>query len=299
MSQWNRVSSGTLERPKLDIQQSWWAMWELGENGKEWTMEQKFEKIAEAGFTGISGFLPVPEEMDVWHRLLDRYKLTFSGLAYPANVEDMMASIKLAKQFGRVQFLNSQVKDSFVIDAAAIRLLDELLKVSEEAKMPNFIETHRGMITQDLIRTAGYADALPDLRFTIDLSHYVVAGEMNDTSEQTEAYFDRILKRTAGMHARISNGEQVQIDIGANGDHPAVKNFTRWWCKGMAYWLEQAQPGDVLPLCCELGPPHYYSITRRTEHGQEIEISDRWQQTLLFKRILEEQWEKAKLIVHS
>lgn len=37
---------------------------------------------------------------------------------------------------------------------------------------------HRGLVTQDLIRTIGYTQARPDLRFDLDLSHYVVAGEI-------------------------------------------------------------------------------------------------------------------------
>ncbi|GGD80222.1 hypothetical protein [Paenibacillus nasutitermitis] len=33
----------------LHVQQSWWAMSGLGVNGKEWSTEERFEKIAEAG----------------------------------------------------------------------------------------------------------------------------------------------------------------------------------------------------------------------------------------------------------
>jgi len=293
MGGWNRVNDGSSNAPTLDVQQAWWAMIGLGENGKEWSMEQKFEKIAEAGFKTIVAWLPQKEEMDTWHRLLDRYRLKFAGLAFPYTPQDMLESLKLAQQFGRVQYLNSQVMDAFVIGDEAIRLLDDLLRVSEEANIPNLIETHRGTVTQDLIRMSEYLKALPNLRLTIDLSHYVVAGEMNGVNEQTNAkaeeLFDRLLSRTSCIHARVSNGEQVQIDIGIEGEHPMVERFTRWWRKGMDYWLQQAQSGDQLPFCMELGPPTY-AITRRHEHGRETEVSDRWQQALLLKRIVETEW---------
>lgn len=294
---WTRIIEEEAVGPKIDIQQSWWAMGNLGENGKEWTMEQKFDKIAEAGFTGICGFIPKHEEMDKWHHLLDRYHLNFSGLAFPYNIEDMIETLKLAKQFGRVQYINSQVMDAFVIDGEAVRLLDDLLLVSDEANIPNLIETHRGTVTQDLIRTAAYIKELPHLRLMIDLSHYVVAGEMNGGNEETnakaEVLIDQLLARSAGMHARISNGEQVQIDIGHDGDHPMLNRFTNWWQKGMKHWLQQAESGEVFPFCMELGPPNYYGITRRDEYKNEIEISDRWQQALLLKRIVAEQWENV------
>lgn len=292
MSNWNRITDGTANPPRLEMQQALWAMDGLGVNGQEWSLEEKFAKIAEAGFTGVSYFIPAAEDMAEWHRLLDCYKLNFAALSFPANSTDMLKTLQQAKEFGRVQHINSQVMDSFVIDQAAIRLLDDLLQVSEAANIPNFIETHRGRITQDLIRTVSYVEALPQLRLTIDLSHYVVAGEMTGTCEQAESYFDRLLERSASMHARVSNGEQVQIDVGMDGDHPMLEHYTRWWRKGMGHWLKQAQPGDLFPFCCELGPPPY-AIIRRNAQGQEQEISDRWQQALLFKRIAEEQWEQA------
>ncbi|OCT15224.1 xylose isomerase [Paenibacillus pectinilyticus] len=294
MSHWNRINDGSLHPPRLDVQQAIWAMIGLGENGKEWSLEQKFEKIAEAGFTGVSYLLPSKEEMDLWHRLLDRYKLSFSAIAFPTKPQDLIDIMTAANDFGRVQYINSQVLDSFVIDKEAVQLLDGLLKVSDEFQIPHFIETHRGTVTQDLIRTAGYVDTLPNLKLMIDLSHYVVAGEIQGTNEKVEAFFDKILSRSAGMHARVSSGEQVQVDIGLDGDHPMLEHFTRWWRKGMGHWLKQAKPGDLFPFCTELGPPNFYAMTYLDERGQEHEVSDRWQQALLFKRIIEEQWRQAQ-----
>ncbi|OMF26766.1 xylose isomerase [Paenibacillus sp. FSL H8-0548] len=289
----NAVNDGSSNAPRLELQQSWWAMNSLGENGKEWTMEQKFEKIAEAGYAAISASIPSLEEAKEWHRLLDRYKLGFNAMAFPSKVEDINAILEEAKRFGRVQYVNLQVMDSFVIDQQAIHLLSGLLAKAKEAGMPTFIETHRGTVTQDIIRTAAYARELPELRFMIDLSHYVVSGELNGSLLHAEEYFGKLLERTSGIHARVSNGEQVQIDVGTEGDHPMLHNFERWWRKGMASWLQQAQPGDVLPFVTELGPPGYYAITQRVAGGVEREISDRWQQALLFKRIALAQWQRV------
>ncbi|MEK3886320.1 hypothetical protein [Bacillus sp. FSL K6-3431] len=47
----------------------------LGNGHSEWMMEEKFEKIAEAGFTGIMGSLPEDHEAEKWKRLLGEYKL--------------------------------------------------------------------------------------------------------------------------------------------------------------------------------------------------------------------------------
>ncbi|RXZ79686.1 sugar phosphate isomerase/epimerase [Paenibacillaceae bacterium] len=291
MSVRNAVNDGSKQAPRLEVQQSWWAMIGLGENGKEWTMEQKFERIAEAGFGAISAAIPSPEEEKVWHRLLDRYNLAFNAMAFPSKVEDLQVIIEQARRFGRVQYVNLQVMDGFIIDRHAAELLAGLMEAARQAGLPTFVETHRGTATQDLIRTVEYVATVPDLRLTIDLSHYVVAGELQNNLGKAEPYFERMLERTSAIHARVSSGEQVQIDIGPEGCHPMAGHFKRWWGQAMDNWLQQACPGDVLPFVTELGPPGYYAITRRDHTGQEIEISDRWQQALLFKRIAERLWE--------
>jgi hypothetical protein len=38
-------------------------------------MEEKLERIAAVGFSGVLAPLPEPEEKKVWRRLLDRYAL--------------------------------------------------------------------------------------------------------------------------------------------------------------------------------------------------------------------------------
>ncbi|MFF2091316.1 sugar phosphate isomerase/epimerase family protein [Paenibacillus sp. NPDC058174] len=294
MSIRNAINDGTANAPRLELQQSWWAMIGLGENGKEWSMEQKFEKIAEAGYSAISAVMPPLEEAEKWQRLLERYKLGFNTMAFPTKIEDIRTVLEQIRQFGPVQYLNLQVMDGFVIGNEAIELLSGLLAEAKAAGMPTFVETHRGTVTQDLIRTGQYVGALPDLRLTIDLSHYIVAGELNGPLDKAELIFDALLERTSCLHARVSNGEQVQVDVGPAGDHPMLPNFERWWRKGMTSWLQQAKPGDVLPFVTELGPPGYYAVTKRDAvSGQELEVSDRWQQALLFKGIAEAQWQRA------
>ncbi|WP_063891845.1 sugar phosphate isomerase/epimerase family protein [Paenibacillus sp. Soil787] len=277
---------------RLEIQQAWWAMEGLGDGEKEWTMEEKFEKIAEAGFTGIVGFVPASSEAEQWRKLLDRYRFSFGALAFPWNRQDLSAVAKQAKEFG-AQYINAQVMDAYVIGAEAERLLNDLVMETREQEVPLYVETHRGRVTQDLHRTIDYVNAIPDLRLTIDLSHYIVAGEINGDIEKVDPYFDILLKRTSCLHARVSNGEQIQIDIGPNGVHPMVKHFMRWWTSAFKYWLEQAKPGESLPVLPELGPPDY-AITTQPYLRSSREVSNRWEQASVLKQLLQQAWQRAK-----
>jgi sugar phosphate isomerase/epimerase len=285
----HNLNDGTITPPRLAVHQSWWAMIALGNGQREWTVEEKFEKIAAAGFTGILGSVPDDrEEAARWRNLLDQYNFDFGITISPWTIEEAKAQLETARAFG-VDYVNAQVKNNFVIGQPAIDLLQGLVMAAEAVEMPFFVETHRGIITQDLHRTVDYVQAIPNLRLTLDLSHYVLAGEMGGFSAKGEELFNLLLPRTGSVHARVSNGEQIQVDIGPEGTHPMVEHFKRWWSNGMRHWIGQAGPGDIFPFISELGPAGY-SITLP---GTNQETSDRWQQALVFKRLAEECWETA------
>lgn len=275
--------------PKLEVQMSWWGMTGLELDGKERSLEEQLELIAKAGFDGINGFIPAPEQEEQWKRLLKHYGLTLSVNAYPKTTADMARFLQRAEEYGEVQHINVQVMTPFLIDESAIALLGEMGALSRQAGIPAYIETHRGTITQDLLRTIQYIDALDTLRLTIDLSHYVVAGEMHTISDEAEALIQKLLTRSSAFHARISNGEQVQVDAGRQGEHPMMRHFERWWADGMRLWRASAGAGDVLPFVIELGPPPY-AITIDEYAGRTREIGDRWEQSLLFMRTARRIW---------
>jgi hypothetical protein len=131
-------------------------------------------------------------------------------------------------------------------------------------------------------------ERVPDIRFTADLSHFVVVGEFYGWED--EGALERmmpIIERTSHMHGRISNGEQVQVDVG-DGSGDTAQFFVRLWTQAMRCWLKGAGPGDIFPFSSELGPPRY-AIT--LPDGREF--SDRWEQSLVMKKLAEQAWAQA------
>ena len=155
--------------------------------------------------------------------------------------------------------------------------------------MPLVIQTHRGRVTQDLLRTVGYAQRIPDLRFDVDFSHYIVAGEMGgEFSKEAAAAFFVLIDRAIMLDGRISNGEQVQVDL----DNPAyrrhVERTSLMWKNVMVRWLKGAGRGDVFPFRVELGPPDYAILG-----ADGREVSDRWAQQKAMKALVERLWNEA------
>jgi len=288
-------NDGSARPPRLEVHQALWGM--IGIPGAspaaggtpgapDWPLEEQLARIAAAGFTGVLGSIPAPADRPRWRALLAEHRLAFGAMAFPARPEDLDPVLHAARDFGAA-YVNAQVMDGFVVGEAAVALLGALDERARAAGIPFFVETHRGRVTQDLLRTVDYVRQLPDLRLTLDLSHYAVAGEFPGPSPAVEAAFGALLPRAGSLHARVSNGEQVQVDAGDGSRGPAV-HFRRWWTEAMRQWRATAGPGGILPFVPELGPPGY-AITR-PEGG---EVSDRWAQALVLADLGRRCWEES------
>ncbi|KRE49685.1 xylose isomerase [Paenibacillus sp. Soil522] len=275
---------------------SWWGMNGLqGTAGHGAAIEEKFKLIAMNGFDGINAFVPAPEECGLWKELLHQYGLSFSVNAYPTTLVEMSDFLDRAAAFGQIDYINAQVLKPFLTGDSAVELLSGIDALSRQAGIPVYVETHRGTITQDLIRTQQFIQALPKLKLTIDYSHYVVAGELHTVSPEAEQMLQSLLPNAYSIHTRISNGEQIQIDPGETGHHPMLPHFARWWESAMRHWRSSPrQEGETFPVVIELGPPPY-AITEGGAGFRQSEISDRWSQSLYLKQLVQQLWQKACL----
>ena len=151
------------------------------------------------------------------------------------------------------------------------------------------IQTHRGRVTQDLLRTVGYAKAIPELRFDLDFSHYIVGGELTGAfPPPAEAAFALLMERATMLDGRFSNGEQVQVDMLNPAYREPVDRVANLWKRVMLGWLRTARRGDVFPFRVELGPPGYAILG-----ADGREISDRWVQQKAMRDFVETLWNEA------
>ncbi|KIL34589.1 hypothetical protein SD71_18985 [Cohnella kolymensis] len=262
----------------------------IGSPEGEWPLEEKLERIAKASYQGILGRLPAESEASLWRRKLDDLGFRFGIEAFINERKDIEDYLSRAADFG-VDYINAQVGSAFVTGGDAIELLNGLVERAAAYRIPLFVETHRGRVTQDLLRTIDYVRQIVGLKLTIDFSHYVLAGEIFRNVEIVDPYFAPLLERTASIHGRISNGQQIQADITELQEHPMTEHFGRWWRAGMKEWMQRAKPGDFLPFVCELGPPDYAVVLPDPASSvRPVELSDRWSSALALKRFAEELW---------
>jgi hypothetical protein len=129
-------------------------------------------------------------------------------------------------------------------------------------------------MTTDLFFTLHLLDRFPDLRFTADLSHYLVGREFAwPVDDENHALMHRILDNSWAFHGRVASREQVQIQTSFAHHRNWVDLFMGWWEYGFRSWLRRAGPDATLTFLCELGPSPY-AITG----ADGYELSDRWQE---------------------
>lgn len=282
-----RYNDGSTAAPRLRVQHSLWSLRKLPMNAAaEWTLAEKCHHVKAAGFEAIECWLSDADEAE--HKAaLDAAGLGLILGHRPFKIDDVKASVARALRLG-ADFIFAQPADAFTPLDTVAPLCREGRKIANDAGLAFFVETHRNNYTENLPQTLQLIEAVPDIRFTADLSHFVVVGEFYGWKE--EGAIDRmrpVLERTSHMHGRISNGEQVQVDVG-DGTGDTAQFFVRLWATAMRAWQQGARPGDVFPFASELGPPRY-AIT--LPNGEEF--SDRWEQSLVMKRLAEEAWARA------
>ena len=157
--------------------------------------------------------------------------------------------------------------------------------------MEVLFETHRDRMTTDLFFTLQLIDAVPEMRLTADLSHYLVGREFHwPVDEENHALIHRILERSWAFHGRVASREQVQVQVSFPHHRP-------WWTCSSAGGRRASgcggrrrRPRRALVFTPELGPPEWYAMTG--PDGREM--SDRWEESLQLKGLVEDVWQRLE-----
>jgi len=284
-----RYNDGSSNAPRLRIQHSLWSLRKLPMNAAsdaEWTLDEKFARVKDAGFEAVECWLTDADEREVADALA-RHGMHLILGHRPFKLADVEATVDRAVRLG-ADFVFAQPADAFTPLDDVANLVRDGRALANDRGVTFFVETHRNNFTENLPQTAQLAERVPDIRFTADLSHFVVVGEFYGWADERAAErMAVVLERTSHLHGRIGNGEQVQVDVG-DGSGQTAQFFVELWAAAMRNWLRGAGQGDVFPFASELGPPRY-AIT--LPDGREF--SDRWEQSLVMKRLAEQAWSKA------
>lgn len=272
----------------LLIFQSLWAMERRSARYPELSLEENIEKIAAAGFDGISTPWHDSNVVSRVAGLLKQHGLQAEGQCFPKSVDDLKPVLEIAAEHNVHHIcLQPDVRLRRLEDC--IPLLEGWQRLADEAGIDVWIETHRDRMTTDLFFTLDLLDRLPDLRLLGDISHFLVGREFAwPVSDENHALIHRILDSCWAFHGRVASREQVQIEISFPHHRPWVDLFLGWWDYGFKSWRKRAEKDATLAFTCELGPKPY-AITGRDDE----DTTDRWEESLLMRQEIRDLWAKS------
>jgi hypothetical protein len=268
-------------------------MQKLPRGGIEWTVPEKIDRIVEAGFEGIEIAWTPAHPCEEAQAAAEAVRLPWGVTCFPTGGEGVFEA--LIERFGAMAFPPAYVNVQpnlkvFTVEEGA-PYLRRWVQLVADAGFPVRVETHRDRMTTDLRFTLQLMDAVPEMRMTADLSHFVVGQEFAiPVGEEDHALIRRIVERSDMFHGRVASREQVQVPIAWAGNRHWLELFLGWWEDGFRLWRARNGPGDELIFTCELGPP-FYGLTG--EHGEEL--SDRWDEAQTMARLVREIWQRVEL----
>jgi len=277
--------------PRLEVFQSLWAMELRRPDGVERAIEESFEMVAEAGYHGLAIDLGASDMATArkTRPLFEQHKLGCLINAFPRTIDSLRPVLHMAKDFD-ARFVNIIGQVMPLSLEGMIPVVRAWIAMAEEEGVSILFETHRNCITNDLFATLLLLDAVPEMRLCADLSHYLVDREFTyPISAGDDALIQRILRRADSFQGRVASREQIQLQLEFPQHRKWVEVFARWWEDGLRDWRARAQEDSAVNFLCELGPPEY-AIT-----GPDgFELSDRWQEALQIRGIVEEIWARLE-----
>lgn len=230
----------------------------------------------------ISDFIITDEMLE----LVAAQNLRLIIQAYPEAADDIEPALALARRT-RAIAINCHVRTPHLTHEESAELARALIQRGADAGIPLYFETHRGCITQDLYRTSRLVEAVPDMRFTLDVSHYVVCEEVPGPVARLAPLLDPILDRVEMIHGRVSNGQQIQVPaVQATGE--LEQGYIAFWTEAMRRWRMRKPAGSSLIFTPELGPPPYAVLT---PEGKEV--SNRLEQSANIWQMAQTAWKNS------
>lgn len=179
------------------------------------------------------------------------------------------------------------VGTAFDDDDALDRFAGALLEASARRSHMVLVETHRATVTQDAWRTLRWVERFPDLRFSLDASHWVLGGELDYGGGFSDRLplFDPVLRRSPMVQGRIASGGAIQVAVDDPG--PWQAHSVALWTRAFALRHHEV-PNQSISFCPEL-LPHvagdtwfgYAPVCRRADAPSGIEeTTDRFAEAL-------------------
>ena len=223
------------------------------------TWDEFCEKIKKLGYDGAELWLPKTEsEQQQMFSTFGKHNLKIGLLAAGSSkdarqhLEEFRIAIDKAVEYTPVYINCHSGKDYFTVEQNQ-RFIELTTQVTKASGVPIHHETHRSRILYSAPVARTYIESRPDLRITLDASHWCNVHESN-LEDQAETV-NLALERVDHIHARIGHSQGPQVnDPRAPEWKTYVDAHFRWWDKVVE---KKKREGKQMTFLTEFGPVDY------------------------------------------
>jgi hypothetical protein len=223
----------------------------------EW--EDIFPKFKQAGYRGIEGPVPPPEDRKRFRALLKKHSLEFipqifsQGKSVADHLDSLREQIATAKPFS-ARFINAHSGQDAFSEDQSTRFFEGALQLEAKCGVAIAHETHRGRILFNPWITSRLLTRFPDLKLCCDFSHWVCVCER--LIEDQVGIIRQCADHCLHVHARVGYEQGPQVpDPRAPEYQRHLEAHEAWW---RLVWAAQANRGfRISTLTPEFGPPDY------------------------------------------
>lgn len=259
--------------------------------GFDGTMDQYCAKVKQEGYDGIEIWWPTEQKaQDELFAALKKYNLEvgFLTAGYQSKFDEHFTTFKSMIEAAannpvqRPLYINCHSGRDYFTYEQGKTIIDYTTSLAKSTGLKICHETHRSRLMYSAPIARHYLETIPDLRFTLDISHWCNVHE-SLLADQQET-IDLVLPRVNHVHARIGHQEGPQVnDPRAPEWDNAVKAHFAWWDKIVEM---KKQKGEVLTVLTEFGPPDYMPTLPYTRQP----LADQWAINVHMMQVLRERY---------
>jgi len=255
--------------------------------GRQISWDAFCEKTKASGYDGLETWFPSDlKSQTKLKAALEKYDLkvgflngTNKTLPFEESLQSYIAHFKTLIAW-KPAYINCHTGNDFFTFEKNKAFIDAANKIAKENNIPIYHETHRGRFSYNLPDTKKYIQAIPELKMTLDISHWMVVHESLLQNQDDE--LKEVLDRSHHIHARVGHAEGPQVnDPEAPEWKKAVDRHLDIWEKVIR---QKWKTNSTFTITAEFGPANYMPTLPYTQ----VPVADQWKANVYMMKVLKE-----------
>lgn len=243
--------------------------------GRTTSWDSFCKRVKASGYDGLETWFPSTEQSQAELRAaLKKYGLkvgflngTNKSLPFEESLKSYTEHFKVLISW-EPAYINCHTGNDFFTFEQNKAFIDAANAMAKESGVPIYHETHRGRFSFNLPDTKAYLKAIPDLKLTLDISHWMVVHESLLENQNEE--LSEVIDRSHHIHARVGHAEGPQVN------DPEAPEWKKAMDRHLDIWekviRKKWETQDVYTITTEFGPADYMPTLPYTR----VPVADQW-----------------------